>query len=194
MEKANLDAVDVSKLSRKASVFNFEFTHKRQQSLESLYASVQSISVSISDGSSSADSVAVGRIQNINKDLMEKVNSRLTAFLYFNEMNQNSVEDSLISSISSLENMKQFISTELEGVKDGEQKFLVVSQILRQISDLQKIHQDELDKLKGFHEEIYTLNTEECELNDRLQDIEKKCNRLVLEEHGEKTACGCSVF
>ena len=194
MEKTNLEADDQSKLSRKASVFNFEFTHKRQQSLESLYASVQSMSVSLSDGTSCADSVAVGRIQNINKDLIEMVNSRLTAFFYFNEMNQNSAEDSLISSISSLENMKQFISMELEGAKSGEMKYLVVSQILRQISDLQKIHQDELDKLKGFHEQMYSLNTEECELNERLQDIEKKCNRLVLEEHGEKTACGCSVF
>lgn len=194
MEKMNLKPVDAATLSHRPSVFNFEFPHKRQQSLESLYASVQSMSVSISDGSSDADSVAVGRIQTINKDLKEMLNSRLTAFLYFNEINKNSAQESLASSISSLEQMKVSISKELEVFRNEGQNFLVVSQILRQISDLQRIHKDELDKLKGFHDEICNLHTEECELNERIQDIEKKCNRLVLEEHGERTACSCRLF
>ena len=152
------------------------------------------MSVSISDGSSEADSVAVDRIRILNKDLNEMLNSRLTAFLYFNEANRNSAQESLISSISSLQQMEQSMSKELEVFQDPSRKVLVVSQILRQISDLHKVHKDELDKLKGFHEEICNLNTEESELNDKIQDIEKKCNRLVLEEHGERTACGCRLF
>ena len=190
----NLKPAEASELSRRSSVFNFEFPHKRQPSLESLYASVQSMSVSISDGSSEADSVAVDRIRILNKDLNEMLNSRLTAFLYFNEANRNSAQESLISSISSLQQMEQSMSKELEVFQDPSRKVLVVSQILRQISDLHKVHKDELDKLKGFHEEICNLNTEESELNDKIQDIEKKCNRLVLEEHGERTACGCRLF
>jgi DNA repair ATPase RecN len=152
------------------------------------------MSVSISDSSSSADSVAVGRIQNMNRDLMEMVNSRLTAFFYFNNLSHSSAQESLQSSINSLEDMKNSIKKEIEELNQSPSNILVVSQVLKQIIDLQKLHQDELKKLRSYHEEIHTLNNEEGELNERLSGIEKHFNRLVLEEKSEHAACNCFLF
>lgn len=184
----------VSPKNQRKSNYGLDSVHHYQKSFESLYSSLINYSISISDSSSSADSVAIGRIQNTNKDLLELITSRLTAFLYFTENNRETPIRSIKSSIHSLEEMHISIAKEAEQLSPDDGSFLVVSKILKDLSELKRYYEEEQANLKSKQQELKTLETEESELCSRLQNIETKVSKIMLEQNSVKSSCQCRIF
>jgi hypothetical protein len=179
---------------RRSSFLPFDFSETQRRSPDSLYSSLNSLSISISGSSSSADSITVGKIQNINKELIELISSRLTAFAYFGEVQNPEINQKvqLQSSINGIEDLKTSLLNELSD--KSPQNVLIVTSFLKELSDLQRLYSKELEKLRDNQEELETLENEEIELNSRLHNIENKFSHMTLETQGQKTTCRCEII
>lgn len=180
--------------NRRVSRFDFDSRNRYKESLDSLYSSILNYSISISDSSSSADSVAIGKIQGKNKELVEQITSRVTAFIYFTKYNQENPAESIQSSIEGLESMQESIGKEIEHLNPEDQSFVLVSKILRDLSELKKCFEEEKTCLKSKQEELKSLETEESELCSRLQNIESKVSKLLIEKNAVKSSCECRIY
>ena len=178
---------------RRGSYFELDQSDARKKSLESLYSSLNTVSISISDSNSSADSVTVGKMQNINRELVELITSRLTAFAYFEEAERGSTKDKLKSSIIGIEDLKTSLFNENSVKSPQSEGFVWVSSLIKELSELQKLHIKELDKLNNNKEELETLENEENELNLRLNNIQNKFSRTNLESKGQQINCKCLI-
>lgn len=184
----------VSNQNRRVSRFDFDSRNRYKESLDSLYSSILNYSISISDSSSSADSVTIGKMQGKNKELLEQITSRVTAFIYFTKFNKENPAESLQSSIEGLENMHESIEKEIEHLNPEDQSFVLVSKILKDLSELKKCFEEEKNCLKSKQEELKSLETEESELCSRLQNIELKVSKLLLEQNSVKSSCQCRIY
>src|SRR5574343_89859 len=90
------------------SVFNLDIMIGRHYSAESLYSSGLSPSVSLPENSSSLDSVDVEKISSINKNLSDLLQSRLTAFAYFEELDKGTRKHFKKYSMSECESWQEF--------------------------------------------------------------------------------------
>ena len=178
---------------RRSSYFPLDLSDSRRKSLESLYSSLYTVSISISDNNSSADSVVVGKMQNINRELIELITSRLTAFAYFEEVQQEMNQGKLKSSINGIEDLKNSLLKK-NSVKSHESEgFLLVSSLIKELGELQKIYINELNKLNNHKQVLETLENEENELNVRLNTIESKVSNMTIENRGEQVNCKCLI-
>lgn len=178
---------------RRSSYFPLDHSDSRRKSLESLYSSLYTVSISISDSNSSADSVAVGKMQNINRELIELITSRLTALAYFEEAQQEINQDKLKSSINSIQDLKNSLLNENSARPPESEGFLLVSNLIKELGELQKIYIKEFDKLNNHKKELKTLENEENQLNVRLNTIESKFSNMSLESRGQQVTCKCLI-
>lgn len=167
--------------------FNPTDLANKRPSVESLYSNISSQNFSISDISSSADSVAINKMQSINHELNDHLTSRLTTFMYFHNLVSKNSHDS-----SELSENKQKVS--VDSSNDIQGSALRLPEFTKQLVSLHKTYQKELEKLKKNKEELETVENEENDLCERLSKIEEKVAKVILERDVKKTSCGCFIF
>ena len=176
---------------RRSSYLSVKSLYLGRKSLESLYNSCVSMSISIPSNGSSADSVDIEEIHSNNRQLFEVLTTRLTAFLYFTETLLEEPVEYYKASIKELEEIKESIS-QSQSLEDS--NCVETGKVLQQISDLMVLYSNELKKLEESRTEISQMDEEEEELNKRLTDIERKLGNISLETENAITSCKCVCF
>lgn len=171
---------------RRGSFNPADLTIKRQ-SIDSLYSNLSSQNFSITDISSSADSVAINKMQSINNELSENLTSRLTTFMYFHALASGNPANS-----SHLSENKQDASP--DSSIENQENIINFPEFTKEILSLQKAYQKELEKLKKNKEELETVENEENNLCERLSKIEEKVAKVILDRDSKKVSCGCLIF
>ena len=129
----------------------------------------------------------------MNRELVELITSRLTAFAYFEEAGRENTKEKLKSSIIGIEDLKTSLFYENSAKSPKSEGCVWVSSLIKELSELQKLYIKELDKLNNHKEELETLENEENELNLRLNNIENKFSRTTLESKGQQVNCKCLI-
>lgn len=173
--------------NRKGSFYPAEFSNFSRLSILSLNSNLSSKSISLLESISSVDSVDIDKIQTINKEFEEIINSRLTAFLYFNTSSQRIQKLSIAESKNSIDSLKE---------KGGEnpENSIILSEFAKEIMNLQRIHKAKLEELKKNKFELETLEDEESGLSGRLGEIEEKISKILIKRDQKKALCKCLVF
>ena len=191
MEQRILNLTPVKSRNPRNSVFNLDIIG-RNDSAESLYSSGLSPSVSLPDNSSSLDSVDFEKIGYINKNLSDLLQSRLTAFAFFEEMDKGSRKHYKKSSMSECESSQDF-DKEPEESRTGDGTSVSFSETYKKLNGLKKVYENQKKKLNQTNSELEKLRDEESELNDRLYIIENKVTRAFLGIKEKKLKCGCKI-
>ena len=131
---------------RRGSYYPLDPSSQRTESLDSLYSSKKSNSISLLEASSSADSVAINQIQSINNELEHLITSRLTAFLYFQSSAIKTTEN--FSQLSIIE--PHHPSSDHEMSQFENESVLFLSDYTKKITTLNKKYQKELIDEKSF--------------------------------------------
>lgn len=174
------------------SVFNLDAVIGRKDSVESLYSSGMSPSISLPDNSSSLDSVNVEKIASINRNLSDLMQSRLTAFAYFEELDKGNRKHFKNYSMSECNSSQEF-EKEPEESRTGDGTSVSFSDTYKKLHGLKKIYENQRRKLSHTNNELEKLRYEESELNNRLYKIENKVTKAFLGIKEKKQKCGCKI-
>ena len=180
-----------SRISRN-SVFNLDLAMGGRDSVGSLYSSGVSPSVSLPENSSSLDSVDFEKICSINKNLSDLLQSRLTAFAYFEELDKGSRKLLNKCSISDFESSQES-DKEPEESRTGDGTSVSFSDTYKKLHGLKKFYENQKKKLNETNSELEKLRDEESELNDRIYKIENKVTKAFLGGKEKNNKCGCKI-
>jgi hypothetical protein len=173
------------------SVFNLDKVIDRKVSAESLYSSGLSPSVSLPEHSSSLDSVDIDKINEINKELSELINSRLTAFAYFEEVDKGNRK---IFKKDEKSGLDSFLDCEKEPDESRTGDATVsFSETYKKLHGLKRIYENKKKRLSQTTEELEKLLDEESDLNSRLTRIENKVTNAFLGIKEKNNGCRCKI-
>ncbi|OMJ79939.1 hypothetical protein SteCoe_19923 [Stentor coeruleus] len=166
----------------------------KRGSIDSFSSSIMNSSLSI-PSDSSVESTDVALVQNTTRDLIDLMNARVTAFMYFREKLSKGPDQDFKSSILQLSQLKdsiKFIEEQKESLTEKEK--IKVDCLVKTLNELHSVYEKELEELELNRSELITLEGENDELNSKLQDMQNNLSRLNIEFEKERASCFCLIF
>lgn len=169
---------------RKSSYLSSGGIDLRKKSMDSLYSSVVSISLSI-NSTSSCNSDQIEKMTKKNFEILDYVSDQLSAFFYYT--GRNPLGYNLYSSEAS--SSSSYIPETLVMPKER----VVVKDILTKIANLNKYLEEFKKKNLVEEEEIQQADEENRRLQQLIVDIGGKLAGTEIESHSISTGCKCEI-